>query len=512
MMKWMEEVHLPFLALQHREKEHARTSLRRYLNGLLAYTMDWSVIERRKIMKLCATSKLKNGDKYCLAFHPSQTFRDLQELGGVRLKDVKDHTNSVGGSWGADTWACLVNDVADDFDSTEEGNAAGLENTKSKRALLIPVSIFTSAQIMKICDLLGQNEDYRRFGADEETPSGLQEDSRIPSSAYRNSTQVSGSQGLNLHVSCIEQPIEQHVEDDLVFDVLSEDTDFFNEESLNDMNNEEAEVSQSQEEVFQKIQCMECELSFDSEVNLNVHISKEHQTASHGSKSKPMNSKRNITLITRQDQSYHVCECGYSSTNKSACSRHKCRNGDSLLFHCKDCTKVCKNPGSLKRHTDSKHGKSQHGVLQVDGVTDCNSLSTVEDSISTSSALSIVESEHQETSNPEKNSTKAMESESTCSKCGKTLKNLKNLMTHLKKVHKVDGSLPNTSSNVNVEEENEKVEFPCSLCRKVLKTSANLKKHIEVVHREKCKDNVAETSENDACYSSRGRLYSARKK
>ena len=144
-------------------------------------------------------------------------------------------------------------------------------------------------------------------------------------------------------------------------------------------------------------------------------------------------------------------------------------------------------------------------------VTDCASLSTVEDSFSTSSALSIVESEQQETSNPEKNSTKAMESESTCSKCGKTLKNLKNLMTHLKKVHKVDGSLPNTS-NVNVEEENEKVEFPCSLCRKVLKTSANLKKHIEVVHREKCKDKVAESSENDACYSSRGRLYSARKK
>ena len=114
---------------------------------------------------------------------------------------------------------------------------------------------------------------------------------------------------------------------------------------------------------------------------------------------------------------------------------------------------MCKNPGSLKRHTDSKHGKSQHGVLQVDGVTDCNSLSTVEDSISTSSALSIVESEHQETSNPEKNSTKSVDSESTCSKCGKTLKNLKNLMTHLKKVHKVDGSLPNTSSNVNVEEE-----------------------------------------------------------
>ena len=56
---------------------------------------------------------------------------------------MKDHTNAVGGSWGTDTWACIFKDEVDDFDSTEDGNSNGLENTKSKRELIIPVSIFT---------------------------------------------------------------------------------------------------------------------------------------------------------------------------------------------------------------------------------------------------------------------------------------------------------------------------------------------------------------------------------
>ena len=40
--------------------------MRRCINGLLEYTLDWTVLVRRKVMKLFETSKLKKG-KYCLA-------------------------------------------------------------------------------------------------------------------------------------------------------------------------------------------------------------------------------------------------------------------------------------------------------------------------------------------------------------------------------------------------------------------------------------------------------------
>ena len=76
-------------------------------------------------MKICETKKLKNSEKYCLAFHPSPRFVDFQEMGGVRLKDFKAHTNAVGGAWGDDTWAAMVKDNCDAvFDSTYDG--AGL--------------------------------------------------------------------------------------------------------------------------------------------------------------------------------------------------------------------------------------------------------------------------------------------------------------------------------------------------------------------------------------------------
>jgi hypothetical protein len=119
MMEWMERVHIPFLKRQHQEKDHAKHSIRRYVIDLFNFTLDWALIERRKLLKICETTKLKSGEKYCLAFHPSQAYQDLQEMGGVRLKDLKDHTNSVGGAWGRDTWACLVSDEVDvDFEQT----------------------------------------------------------------------------------------------------------------------------------------------------------------------------------------------------------------------------------------------------------------------------------------------------------------------------------------------------------------------------------------------------------
>ena len=57
---------------------------------------------------------------------------------------------------------------------------------------------------MKLCDFLGQNEDYRRFGADEETPSGVVEEE-----IYRNSTQLPGSQVMILNISSINDTNEE---------------------------------------------------------------------------------------------------------------------------------------------------------------------------------------------------------------------------------------------------------------------------------------------------------------
>ena len=68
-------------------------------------------------------------------------------------------------------------------------------------------------------------------------------------------------------------------------------------------------------------------------------------------------SKRDITVLERGDQTFFVCNCGYSSGSKSGASRHKCREASDVSFTCDVCGKACKNPGSLKRHKDSKHGQ-----------------------------------------------------------------------------------------------------------------------------------------------------------
>ena len=95
-------------------------------------------------------------------------------MGGTSLKDLKMHTNAVGGAWGEDTWAALVRDEYDAAFETPEEEEAGLEDTKPKRALLIPIGVFTSSHIIKIAKMTGQVEDYKKFGVDEETPSGVE--------------------------------------------------------------------------------------------------------------------------------------------------------------------------------------------------------------------------------------------------------------------------------------------------------------------------------------------------
>ena len=57
---------------------------------------------------------------------------------------------------------------------------------------------------MKLCDFLGQNEDFRCFGTDEETLSGVVEEE-----IQRKSSQRPGSQVMTLNISSINDNIEE---------------------------------------------------------------------------------------------------------------------------------------------------------------------------------------------------------------------------------------------------------------------------------------------------------------
>ena len=469
-MAWMERVHIPFMKRQHQEKDHAKHSIRRYVTDLFNFTLDWSIVERRKLLKICETTKIRSGEKYCLAFHPSQSYQDIQEMGGVRLKDLKDHTNSVGGSWGRDTWACLVSDEVDiDFEQT--GVESGLDDTKSKRAILIPISVFPSAQIMRICDLLGQNDDYRRFGADEETPSGVESLSG-EGMMMRNSTQMPGSQAISLNMSSINHPAP--AEDDIDFDTLAPPNESFFEEEANEASDDgQNEI----DDVVEEIDARSSKQSF--------------------SKNLKSSNNRTITEVTALNKTNFVCNCGYSSANKSATSRHKCRNGGSVLFKCLECPKICSNPGSLKRHGNAKH---KNITISADVNYD-------------------IQNESNEVSSEGIAKDQVENVGKTCDICYKSLKNETTLKRHLATVHKnVDqsqtqnmvgaagknGGLSNSrirsilsstelsqTSSIeasSIEASNTQASqdenFQCSVCQKTLKSKKNLERHLLLVHKQ----------------------------
>ena len=130
------------------------------------------------------------------------------------------HTNLVGGAWGEDSWAALVRDDCDALDNGEDPET--LEDTRPKRAVLIPIDVFTSSHIMKICNATGQVADYKKFGVDEETPSGVED--------IRNSTQRTGST-LNQMLSDVSSI--HHVDEAIAFEELGEPRvdEFLNDET-----------------------------------------------------------------------------------------------------------------------------------------------------------------------------------------------------------------------------------------------------------------------------------------
>ena len=72
-------------------------------------------------------------------------------------KNLNAHTNAVGGAWGEDTYAALVRDDCEEVFETPEEEDAGLDDTTPKRALLMPLVVFTSSHIMKIGTATGMS-------------------------------------------------------------------------------------------------------------------------------------------------------------------------------------------------------------------------------------------------------------------------------------------------------------------------------------------------------------------
>ena len=124
--------------------------------------------------------------------------------------------------------------------------------------------------------------------------------------------------------------------------------------------------------------------------------------------------ERNITQVERNEKTFFVCPCGFSSTNKSGSSRHKCRDPTtSIEYECTQCEKKCQNPGSLSRHIKSVH-KRQSVSLPIGNisVTEVNKRS--------------------------------------CNFCGKVLASARNVKNHIARFHvddvASDGAMDNFSS------------------------------------------------------------------
>ena len=471
-LDWVENSHAPFLQKQHQEKDHSKHSIRRYILEVLSFTLEWSILERRKILKICETKKLKNGEKFCLAFHPSPRYVDFQEMGGVRLKDFKAHTNAVGGAWGEDTWAAMVKDNCDAvLDATEDG--AGLEDTVAKRALLIPIKVFTSSHIMRIASMTGQSEDYQKFGVDEETPSGVLD--------VRNSTQRTGS-SFNLVLTDVSsiQSIEE--EDGIAFDNLSKplEENFLLVESVENIDEHDVDESDDLEENSDAQDDDDMSLTCNDEIDFSSTNKKKPNL------SKTMKStSRNITVIERHDRTFFVCRCGFSSTNQSGSSRHKCRKAADVPFTCKDCGQICRNPGSLKRHITSKHNKPSESLKALENFS-CGVCDDVFNSKEDLECHKLTKHKHSTSLPTPSVLQKSKVGSLACEPCGKKFRSKNTLEAHMKSVHITHENLNQIETDATTvpgdssATETDATRLICSICGNSLKTKKTLKKHMKI--------------------------------
>ena len=107
-------------------------------------------------------------------------------------------------------------------------------------------------------------------------------------------------------------------------------------------------------ETFIKILLSDESVKDDDMVFTCEEITEPSRTRSRRSTTMKARQPRNITVVEKNNQTFFVCPCGFSSTNKSGSSRHKCRSTEAaVIFYCKDCGKFCQNAGSLKRHVQA---------------------------------------------------------------------------------------------------------------------------------------------------------------
>ena len=440
--EWVENVHVPFLVGQHMEVDHSIHAIRRYINGLLGFVSGMSDTEILKFMKICQTSKTKS--KHVLAIHPDKRYPDLKQLGHIKLLDVKKHLPSVGGIWDDTTYATLLRTDVDDLDTTQNVK----NDMVAKRALLIPISIFTSSQIMKICDITGQKEYYSL--ADSETPSGVDEACNSTSLASSSQPRLALTDVSSIHVpsnvTLDEVSIEDQIFEDrdmtltrINDDDLSEHDESKDSEESNDSSTEAEEeylcsicalkldslpnlithMQNHQKESKKKkvpkrkpevetYKCDECQESFTRRADLKEHVRNQHplaedEFATQDSTVKALEAaltEKNVhdnssgfrksmksnsnRSISLVDESY-ICECGFSSNSKSGATRHKCHK-EKLLIKCTFCEKYCGNAGSLKLHIRAKHKDMQ--------------ARTANDAEKTVEAAGLIEEEEESRQNP----------------------------------------------------------------------------------------------------------------
>ena len=468
-LEWVDQVHAPFLKKQHQEKDHSKHTIRRYVHELMNFVLEWTLLERRKVLKICETMKLKNDQRYCLAFHPSQRYIDFQEMGGVKLKDMKMHVNAVGGAWGEDTWAALVKDSCDNEFDNPEDEEASLQDTQAKRSLLIPVNVFTSTHIMRIASLLGQTDDYKKFGVDEETPSGVEDIRSSGIDDIRNSTQRTAS-SLNLVLSDVSRIVGPEVEanhaeepnDEIDFEEIGEP-----EKGSCFIHDEEDETNQEEPEEMVSEEIIDNHEYEETNVNDNETTYRDEDMEFTELEVPEQNSMkvRNISTLEKGDKTFFLCPCGHSSTNKSGASRHKCKKPMNVSFPCQECGQVCRNAGSLKRHMNSKHFSQTASSLEYSSAS------------GSGAALDF-----------------------TCQECMKVLSSKRNLENHMEKVHKKNApaettteihhkSVPtveDTNPTINNEKASESdTRVTCQLCLKVFAHKKSLGNHMGRIHKEK---------------------------
>ena len=167
----------------------------------------------------------------------------------------------------------------------------------------------------------GQGEDFKKFGVDEETPSGVED--------IRNSTQRTGS-SLNLMLSDVSsiRPPPMDENEGIVFDELpSAAEDNFlheSEEEVEDVESgEEVEDDESGEEVEDDE--LNGEESYEepgsdaeaSEDNLDFTTTTNAGSVPDLRRNIKAKSNKEVTIIKHGDKTIFVCPCGYSSTSRS---------------------------------------------------------------------------------------------------------------------------------------------------------------------------------------------------